>query len=180
MINPRAAGFSRPVPVAASSQVYVVSPSQPNLVATGGSLEVEEVAPRIRSTVNWVLSTSDVGAHVGAGTLRGAAGTLRGHPSGLLQEGAGNEVVLLYTPTQELSPTVVLQGAQNIDMAISNFHIKFDNKDKFKPGDEISGKVQLFHIILNQFHAVFAHPFIIPCVYCVHFAYHGIVSYRNK
>lgn len=160
MINTRAAGFTQPVTVAASSQVYVVSPSQPHLVTTGGSLEAEEVAPRIRSTENWVLSTPDVGAHVGAGTLRGypgTAGTLRGLPGGLLKEGAGNEVVLLYTPPQELSPTVVLQGTHNIDMAISNFHIKFDNKDRFKPGDEISGKVRLFDIILNQFQCLHIH-----------------------
>ena len=148
VINTRAAGHTQPVPVAASSQVYVVSPSaQPHLVSTGESLEVEDVVPRIRSTENWVLSTSDSLAPAGSGTLRGypgvtaAGGTLRGHPGGLLQEDPSNEVVFLYTPPQELSLPVVLQGAQNIDMAISNFHIKFDNKDRFKPGEEISGQV---------------------------------------
>ncbi len=58
------------------------------------------------------------------------------------------EVLYVYTPPPEPAVElreVVLEGAQNIDMAISNFQVQFDGKgDRFKPGDELSGKVSLF------------------------------------
>ena len=145
MINIPAAGHTRPVPIAVSNQVYVVAPPQPHSFATGEPLEVVEELPVDRATENWVLSTSDVYTHVDVGTLRGHpgdSGTLRGIQTGLVHESPGSDVVLLYAPPPpEVSPTVVLQGPQDIDMAISNFHIKFDKRDSFKPGDEISGKV---------------------------------------
>ena len=144
MINIPAPGHTRPVPIAANNQVYVVAPPQAHSFATAEPLEIVEELPVDRSTENWVLNTSDVYTHVDVGTLRrhpGVTGTLRGIQTELVHESPRSDVVLLYTPPPEVSPTVVLQGPQNIDMAISNFHIKFDNKDSFKPGDDISGKV---------------------------------------
>ena len=151
---PIAVSQTEPVPIATSDQVYVVAPPQhPHSFATGEPLElVEEEFPLGTSTENWVLSpSSDVyNTHVDVGTLRGypgdsVSGALRGlQQPGLVHESPGSDVVLLYTPPpppEVPSPTVVLQGPQNIDMAISNFHIKFDKRDSFKPGDEISGKV---------------------------------------
>ncbi len=80
------------------------------------------------------------------GTLRGypyvelqnvdsRTGTLRLHQ----QQLPASEVLLVEEPQRP----VILRGPKNIDMAISNFHIKFDSKEKFKPGDELSGKVIL-------------------------------------
>ena len=42
---------------------------------------------------------------------------------------------------QPPAPTIIHATPINIDMAISNFHIEFDRKRQFTPGDEISGNV---------------------------------------
>ncbi len=77
------------------------------------------------------------------------AGTLRGFTSFTQVPGARNLIqtqdgLLLHSPIEEFGPSFVLQGPRYIDMAISNFHIQFDHKDRFKPGEEMSGKVRVY------------------------------------